>query len=164
MKQYPDAKFILTVRDPDSWYTSVKNTIFGAAKNQYEQNVPERIMKLREMVRTIVLDGAFGDLSKFEDEEKIKDMFVRHIEWVKANIPADRLLIMNLGEDGWEKLCPFLGKPMPPDGTPYPKTNSTQEMKAMQQKLIQAMADGTFDAAMDDLKSSFKSAVSSSSQ
>ena len=28
MKAYPDAKIILSVRDPKKWYKSVKNTIF----------------------------------------------------------------------------------------------------------------------------------------
>lgn len=154
MKQYPDAKFILTVRDPDSWYKSVKNTVFQATQTKYDEaTLPERMRKQREMVRLMVLDGAFADPDKFADEEKIKRMFVEHIEWVKANIPADRLLIMNLG-DGWEKLCPFLGKPIP--DAPYPKTNSTQDMNQLHEMVKQAIKDGSFDAAMDKIKSTMK--------
>jgi len=38
--------------------------------------------------------------------------------------PKD-LLVMNVSAgDGWEKLCPFLGKPIP--GVPFPKANVTQ--------------------------------------
>ena len=27
MQEYPDAKVVLTVRDPDSWWSSIKDTI-----------------------------------------------------------------------------------------------------------------------------------------
>jgi hypothetical protein len=32
-------------------------------------------------------------------------------------------------EDGWKPLCEFLGKPVPPDSVPFPKTNETAEIK-----------------------------------
>ena len=29
MEEYPDAKVLLSVRDPERWYESVSNTIYG---------------------------------------------------------------------------------------------------------------------------------------
>ncbi|KAI7882022.1 hypothetical protein K492DRAFT_176543, partial [Lichtheimia hyalospora FSU 10163] len=132
MVEYPDAKFILTIRDADSWYKSVKNTIWQlehkAKAKDTPADLPEDIKNQREMTRTIVLDGAFDDLDRFLDEERIKGIYNAHNEWVKKNIPSDRLLIMELGE-GWERMCKFLDKPMPSE--PYPRVNSTGAFKQM---------------------------------
>lgn len=132
MVEYPDAKFILTIRDADSWYKSVKNTIWQVQHKTRKQDEPEDLpQEMRdqfEMIRTIVLDGAFDDLDRFLDEERIKGIYNAHNEWVKKNIPSDRLLIMELGE-GWERLCKFLDKPVPSE--PYPRVNSTDEFKRM---------------------------------
>ena len=132
MVEYPDAKFILTIRDADSWYKSVKNTIWQlehkAKAKDTPADLPEDIKNQREMTRTIVLDGAFDDLDRFLDEERIKGIYNAHNEWVKKNIPSDRLLIMELGE-GWERMCKFLDKPVPSE--PYPRVNSTGEFKQM---------------------------------
>ena len=42
MEAFPDAKIILTVRDPEKWYESVKNSIFKA-KDIY-QTFPMNLM------------------------------------------------------------------------------------------------------------------------
>jgi hypothetical protein len=43
---------------------------------------------------------------------------------VRRLVPPAQLLIYESGE-GWEKLCAFLGVPVP--ATPYPKVNSTDD-------------------------------------
>ncbi|KAI9269073.1 P-loop containing nucleoside triphosphate hydrolase protein [Phascolomyces articulosus] len=124
MKKYPDAKILLIVRDPDSWYQSIKNTVYKHHRKVAESSNGS-MKNLLEMIQTIVLDGAFGNPAMFEDEEAIKRKFVEHIEWVKKTVPKDNLLVMELGE-GWDRMCQFLGKPVPEE--PYPHTNSTQEI------------------------------------
>ena len=69
--------------------------------------------------------GAFGD--KIHDRAFMTDYFRRHTEEVKRTIPAERLLIYNVG-DGWEPLCKFLGLPVP--DAPYPSENSRAEFIA----------------------------------
>lgn len=134
MKKYPDAKVILTVRSPESWYKSVKKTIYQAYKMMQQQpQTDPRMVKFQEMASTVFVDGAFADESRMEDEEYLKAAFVKHNEWVKANVPADRLLVMELG-DGWDKLCPFLGKEIPSE--PYPRSNSTEEFETMRQSFL----------------------------
>ena len=50
---YPDAKIILTVRDPESWYQSIQNTIFKSLKANPDAHpmavklVGERLFELR---------------------------------------------------------------------------------------------------------------------
>lgn len=129
VNKYPDAKIILTVRSADSWYNSVKSSIWESKQHLDEvAKSNKRMAEMKEMIDTIVLDGDFKtDSGEFKDEERIKRKFNEHNEWVKSFVPQDRLLVMELGE-GWEKLCPFLGKPIPDE--PYPRLNSTQELRA----------------------------------
>jgi hypothetical protein len=41
-------------------------------------------------------------------------------------VPKENLLVMELGE-GWERLCAFLGKPIP--YVPYPNLNNPKELQ-----------------------------------
>lgn len=72
------------------------------------------------------MDGIVMDPERVADEEHVKKLFYNHIEEVKTVIPADQLLIMELGE-GWERMCKFLGKEIP--DAPYPSVNSTAEFE-----------------------------------
>jgi hypothetical protein len=122
MVKYPEAKVILTVRSADSWYKSVKNTIHIAATKPTPDD--PKLQKFKKMVYDVCAHGTIMDPIKFQDEEAIKLDFVEHNEEVKRYVPADRLLVLELGE-GWERLCKFLGKEIP--DAPYPSSNSTEE-------------------------------------
>ncbi|KAI9493593.1 P-loop containing nucleoside triphosphate hydrolase protein [Zychaea mexicana] len=121
INHYPDAKVILTERDPDSWYASLRETI---AKVLPCDPNDAHIGRIRSMARAIVLDGVFQDPAKsdmlLDDQEAIKAKYNAHVAWVKENVPEERLFIMKLGE-GWDRLCAFLGKPVP--NLPYPHSN-----------------------------------------
>jgi hypothetical protein len=56
-------------------------------------------------------------------------MFRRHVAEVKATIDPKRLLVYQVGE-GWDRLCAFLGVPVPKE--PYPSENSRQEFMGRQ--------------------------------
>ncbi|EPB81997.1 hypothetical protein HMPREF1544_11276 [Mucor circinelloides 1006PhL] len=124
-RKYPKAKMILTVRDADSWYKSVKNTIASYqqhSNNQVDSNHPR--FKAARMAQVTCMDGRLKDAEVFAKEEEIKKNFLDHNEEVKRIVPADQLLVMELGE-GWDRLCAFLGKDVPI--APYPNVNSTLE-------------------------------------
>ncbi|KAI9336449.1 P-loop containing nucleoside triphosphate hydrolase protein [Pilaira anomala] len=118
MAKYPEAKVILTTRTPESWYKSVRNTILAP---QSFARAPPKFLK---MVKAVCMDGMLTDPEILDDKEKIEKAFVDHINEVKTYVPAERLLVMELGE-GWERLCKFLGKEVPT--VPYPFANSTEE-------------------------------------
>ena len=114
---YPDAKVILTVRDPEAWFTSTQATIF--ASRIFEDATSD----WGRMVLKVV-----GDLFDREMSNKAKliDVYNRHNETVQRVIPAERLLVYDLSE-GWNPLCRFLGVPVPDE--PMPNTNSTEDFK-----------------------------------
>ena len=135
---YPEAKVILTVRDPERWYQSVKKTIYAFSREMAGPPVswvmqvhPTRWAMPQMAERQIWGErGHFG--GRFEDKAHAISVYEAHIEEVKATIPKERLLVYALKE-GWEPLCDFLGVPVPSE--PLPNTNSSEEMVALFTKL-----------------------------
>jgi hypothetical protein len=119
VRKYPDAKVILSTRDPDKWFESVSATIMSPAhRARFEANP-----MMAEFFRLTVF---VGDLEqRLGDRAKMVDYFNRWNQAVIDEVPADKLLVYGAG-DGWEPLCAFLGVPVPPD--PYPRVNSREEM------------------------------------
>ncbi|KAI1250169.1 hypothetical protein MGN70_007221 [Eutypa lata] len=127
---YPDAKFILTTRNPQRWVQSVNKTMlkmaslvtsfpvcymgcmsgFMAAWVEFGRLAPRHVWK----------DKPLGD-----DAEAIKT-YNDHNALIKAMVPKDRLLVVSL-EDGldWKEICPFLGHDIP--HTRYPRGNEPKE-------------------------------------
>lgn len=114
---YPDAKVLLTVRDADSWFDSVTETIFSQTMQGSLAGTPVEAM----MQGTIYY--AFGD--KIADRAFMTDWFERRNQEVIDTIPAERLLVYS-PKEGWEPLCAFLGVPVP-EG-PVPRVNSRDEL------------------------------------
>jgi len=121
-KRYPDAKIILSRRDPVRWYESMSETILKsmammglADKGEIPADHPMRFGGI------IIADETFGhDFSK----ENVIAAFKRHEQNVINTIPASRLLVFE-AKEGWEPLCEFLDVPAPE--TPFPRTNSRDE-------------------------------------
>ncbi len=124
---YPDAKVILTERDPEDWFRSTQATIF-ADMNRRGDNPFE------EMVRKTV--GSLFD-QRMHDHDLCIEVFKRHNAEVRKRIPANRLLVYEVAQ-GWEPLCKFLGVPAP--ATPMPKTNTTEEFVARTAAMRQGQA------------------------
>jgi hypothetical protein len=118
---YPDAKVLHTVRDPDKWFESTQATIFSQMNAAATSGTGDDM-------RSRFFGSFLGDLRPhLADRAYMTDYFRRHTEAVKAAIPADRLLIFEVGE-GWDRLCKFLGVPVPAE--PYPSENSRAEFVA----------------------------------
>jgi hypothetical protein len=128
---YPEAKVILTLRDPNRWYESASKTIFARmrefaealARDDAASIDPPRRAHMR-MVNAIVADKAFG--GGLGHNHAI-EVFNAHNEEVRRTVPPERLLVYESGE-GWEPLCAFLGVPVPE--TPYPKVNTADDFAA----------------------------------
>jgi hypothetical protein len=127
-KHYPDAKVILSVRDPQRWYDSVRETIYPASTQvpRWMKSMSSRLRLQESMVMKTIWSGTFQD--RFEDRDHAIGVYQQHIENVKSKIPADRLLIHEATQ-GWEPLCEFLGKSVP--NQPYPKVNEAKVIKRL---------------------------------
>ena len=123
-ERHPAAKVVLTVRDPQRWYDSAHDTIFQAASNAPE-STNDAVTAGLAMIRTVVWQGTFGD--RFADREHAVRVFTEHIEAVRREIPAERLLEFEVSQ-GWQPLCDFLGVPVPE--VPFPRTNDRATFRA----------------------------------
>ncbi|GJM29418.1 MAG: hypothetical protein DHS20C17_20530 [Cyclobacteriaceae bacterium] len=142
LEKYPEAKVILTIRDFDCWYKSVKSTVWTAGP----QNLGQKLVMLGRMisaarVRKVVNCVGFVKRmlwqkqfhGRFEDPAFAQEIFNQHIEDVKANVPADQLLVYDIRE-GWGPLCQFLGVSEPSEELPH--LNKRETFKTMMQSLI----------------------------
>jgi hypothetical protein len=122
---YPEAKVLLTVREPGSWYKSVSDTIYQAMVRPLPAEAPPEVRAQLAMARKIVVEQTFG--GRFEDRAHALAVYERHNEAVRREIPRERLLVYQVAE-GWEPLCRFLGRPVP--AAPFPRTNTTEDFLA----------------------------------
>jgi sulfotransferase family protein len=132
MQLYPDAKVLLTVRDSDKWYESVRETIYrlsqrgkglrGAAMNalfSVASLIRPSLKRQIRMVRKLIWEDTFNN--RFEDRAYAIGVYEQHNERVKTSVPAHRLLVFDV-KQGWEPLCTFMGIEVPKD-TPFPHLN-----------------------------------------
>lgn len=125
-RHYPDAKVLLSVRDPEAWYKSMTDTIYQPMKSPVPTSVPELVRLQNEMVRKAILGDTFDN--RFEDKAHALEVFRRHTQEVRDTIDPKRLLVFDVRE-GWEPLCRFLEVPVPGDA--FPRLNDTASTQAM---------------------------------
>ena len=131
MAYYPDAKVILTYRDPEKWYESASKTIF--------KSLPAPILPVTRLVGLVnknisyfpriyknVISAIFEKFlhGRKDDKAYVINLYNQWVEDVKKTVPADKLLVFEARE-GWEPLCHFLNVPIPE--VPYPKGNDSEE-------------------------------------
>lgn len=129
---FPDAKIILTVRDPDAWYASVHATIYRMFG---DGPADPRVAEARRVVpgldvftafhRRMIWDGFFA--GGFGDRDHAIRVYEEHNAAVRREVPADRLLVIPPGA-GWRPLCGFLGTEVPAE--PYPHLNDPERFWA----------------------------------
>lgn len=144
---FPDTKVILSVRDPEKWYQSVRATIFGfdpgpAIKMKMLFKMPfsapaRNLFQVIQQSNKAIWNQYFED--KFEDKDYAIQRFKQHIEEAKRVIPKERLLIFD-AKDGWQPLCDFLGKEIPSE--PYPNSNKKEDFQTWAKGIVLDVLNG----------------------
>jgi hypothetical protein len=119
MERHPDAKVLLSVRDPEKWYESTRSTIYELGKISTGSTFSRLGFALLSlfvfgtfkscqgpMTEEIVWQGTFD--GEFEDKHRAIEVFDRHNEEVRRHVTKELLLIYEVKE-GWGPLCEFLG-------------------------------------------------------
>ncbi len=107
-RQYPNSRFIYTIRERTSWARSVERNW----RFHHETNHPTYQW----------LNTLYGTSDWSFDEQSMQAAYDRHRERVTGYFTGRELLVMDIcGGDGWEKLCSFLSLPMP--DVPFPRGN-----------------------------------------
>lgn len=118
-EMYPNSKFILTVRDSESWYRSVSNHIGDLRSAHHEW-----------------IYGRGKGLPKYHKENTIK-VYEEHIKNVKAYFqhrPNDLLIVDITKNDGWEEICDFLNMEVP--SLKFPHINNRLKVKKEDSKIV----------------------------
>lgn len=124
---HPDAKVVLTVRDPQRWYDSTYNTIYQFVKDTGSgADLDDFSRTMRPNIDKLIWNGTFD--GRFEDRDHAIEVFEAHNEQVRQGVPADRLLEFEVSQ-GWEPLCEFLGVDVPSEE--FPHVNDAGSIQAL---------------------------------
>lgn len=128
LEHYPQARVIMTWRDPDAWYASAYQTILTIRPSILQvlkialcypvSREARSVLRLALHNKKLIEDQLFG--GRVHDAQHVIDVYQRHSETVRESVPSDRLLVYQVSE-GWGPLCDFLNQPVP--DTPFPRTN-----------------------------------------
>lgn len=103
-QRFPGSKFVLTVRNPESWFKSVHNQFAG------------RQSEFRAWVYGSDYNDPKGNKKHYIDRYKKHN---REVQAYFHQRPED-LLVLDIGNgDGWKELCSFLKLPIPQDAFPH---------------------------------------------
>jgi hypothetical protein len=129
---YPDAKVLLSVRDPETWEPSFRETVWSMGHG-------ESLLHLLSSARALVdpqwqryvafvermfwsPEGMFA--AGHERPQQLIDAMIAHNEEVIATVPPERLLVWKPA-DGWEPLCELLDVPVPDEPLPHVNDRET---------------------------------------
>ena len=128
--QYPDAKVILSYRDPEVWYDDISKTVFESASSHVNKSYAKEASKIDPYLGDCI-ERIHGLQLRMLEENYFEGRFAdkafavqRYVEWnesIKDIYTADELLVYQVTE-GWGPVCEFLGVPVPED-KPYPHLN-----------------------------------------
>jgi len=138
MERHPEAKVLLSVRDPEQWYESSRNNNYELARissGSFFSRLGFGLLLLLKFgtfsMRPLQIfpeidEGTFE--GRFEDKRHTIEVFTRHNEEVKRHVPKEQLLIYEVKE-GWGPLCEFLGVEEPEK--PFPHVNEAAEIQRL---------------------------------
>ncbi|MEM7343773.1 MAG: sulfotransferase family protein [Chloroflexota bacterium] len=123
---YPQAKLLLTVRDPEKWYESMTKTVFPQMEKPLGEEGSAMWLRRSTAIK-LIREEAFAGQGLTHRSETIR-RFEQHNAEVQAAFGPDRLLVWQV-QEGWEPFCNFLEVPIP--DIPFPRSNSTAEFPGM---------------------------------
>jgi hypothetical protein len=117
-KNFPNSKFILTIRDKKTWIKSIKNHLnYSNAFHAFKEDTNF----LRIFTHMSIFNCYYFDEDHFST---LYDNHLRNVKYYFKDREQDLLIIDICGGEGWERLCQFLGKEVP--DVPFPHENKTQ--------------------------------------
>ncbi|VDP95421.1 unnamed protein product [Trichobilharzia regenti] len=129
---YPNAKVILTVRDPDEWVRSCRATTLSEIilqKPTIGQRIIHRLYRVHGLheLHHQMFRQTLGEDFYTASDEHLRNAYISWNEEVVKSIPAERLLVFD-STQGWKPLCEFLGLPVPSSNIAYPHLNERDVM------------------------------------
>ena len=111
---YPGSKFILTLREKEAWLTSMENH-FG--KNPLSGTLPDFLYERK--IRRFLWAAVYGSYTF--NRERMAFVYDSHLQNARRYFRGSRERFLEIDittGEGWEKLCPFLDRPIPTESFP----------------------------------------------
>lgn len=124
--QYPNARFVWTTRPLDAWLTSFERhhdrhswvRDVEEMRDAFDQRICAHMFEHAALEYGLYLNAADLDAAWRAFETRVRRFF--------CDKPAGKLLELDLfAGQGWDELCRFLGRPIPPH--PFPKLNAAPD-------------------------------------
>jgi len=143
---YPEAKVVLSVRDPHAWEQSMRQTVWAVRNGESltrllssaRAHVDPGWKAFLDMIDALLWKEAGTFAAVHDKPEQLIETMLRHNEEVQRTISPERLLVWDLSE-GWEPLCAFLELPVP--DVPLPRINDRTEF-------LNRIVDGSLDSLL----------------
>lgn len=103
-RRYPGSKFVLTTRALESWLESAAKHFSTPPASEFGR-----------LVRLATYGVTGYDEARFR---YVHETHARNVGWYFRDRPDALLSLDVVAGEGWEKLCPFLGQPIP--NAPFP--------------------------------------------
>ncbi|HEV2975534.1 MAG TPA: sulfotransferase [Solirubrobacteraceae bacterium] len=129
---YPDAKVLLSVREPESWERSFRETIWTMSHGDTlmpllahaRAEVDPRWKRYLALVERMFWGPQGTFAAGHETPEQLIEQMLAHNDEVQRVVPSGRLLVWEV-TDGWEPLCEFLGVDVPDEPMPHANDRDT---------------------------------------
>lgn len=131
-KQFPGAKFILTVRDKQKWLRSCRDHHIWPGHYIKDKLLSEFVY----IKQILTLHHHLYGSVEF-NEKTFSDYYDRHYQDVINYFRGreEDLLILDISaKDSWEKLCSFLGKSLDHEGFPVENVGKKKYLKRVSRK------------------------------
>jgi len=129
MEAFPEARVVLTLRDPDRWFDSFSSMSRSLRRMRLATLFSPKLRATITIANT-VNDRLFGGPPL--DRDVCIRAFEEHNRRVIEAVPSERLLVYEVGQ-GWEPLCTFLDLPVP--DVDFPHLN---EGEGLTSRMVQA--------------------------
>lgn len=142
LEAYSDAKVVLTIGDEEEWILSLVehmklNSPFLCARWPFSQLVGPTLSKARRVIPAYTY-AMFGSINP-SSTNVFRKRYRTHNSYVKSVVSDEKLLLFNVNQ-GWEPLCDFLGRDVPPCPFPHENKKGAYMSKSLQEtKLSQKM-------------------------
>ena len=129
---YPEAKVVLSTREPGAWEKSFRDTIWSMC---FDESLVRLLSSARAKIDTqwerylalvdrMFWTGPAAFAPRHADPSDLIAAMKRHNDAVQRTVPSERLLLWSVG-DGWEPLCRFLDVPVPDEPLPHLNERAT---------------------------------------
>jgi len=120
IKTYPNAKVVLTTRDPEPWIKSIETSYYTILSWRIWPFIkyinPDGLGTIHDCMQLILTD--WTSPSPWTSRPALQSRLAEHNAHIRSTVPKDNLLDFRV-QDGWEPLCAFLDKPIPNEPFPY---------------------------------------------